>query len=118
MTITPRSRQADATVPPLMPRTKRRRRHSLTNTKDYFSRSMKNLVGINEKDEVKPKNNALKRSNSATTNIHALSISPRDPTASPRVQKTVDNFFAEYYEKHPISRLDEEQLMDNPELEL
>eukprot|EP00339_Tiarina_fusa_P029077 CAMPEP_0117041416 /NCGR_PEP_ID=MMETSP0472-20121206/28924_1 /TAXON_ID=693140 ORGANISM="Tiarina fusus, Strain LIS" /NCGR_SAMPLE_ID=MMETSP0472 /ASSEMBLY_ACC=CAM_ASM_000603 /LENGTH=124 /DNA_ID=CAMNT_0004752419 /DNA_START=14 /DNA_END=388 /DNA_ORIENTATION=- len=103
----------------LVPKPKRSRRHSLVHTKDYFSRSVKSIaesVGLSEK-ESSPQ---ISRSRSSGEDIafSALSLSPRDSTASPEVIKKVDNFFASYYQKHPISRLDEVQLEENPNLEL
>lgn len=109
--------ESKATVPSLnlAPRSKvktKRRRHSVSETKEYFSRSVRNLKENIGRGEKKP--DTVSRTHS-TGDVHKTN---KDPTASPRQTECVDNFFADYYRKHPISRLDEVQLADNPNLEL
>lgn len=82
------------------------RRHSVSDTKDYFSKSVKNLAGIGDK---KP---GISRTHS-TGEMYV-----KDPQASPRVRECVGSFFEDYYKKHPLSRMDAKQLAENPEMDL
>ena len=120
-------------VPPLRlaPRKGRsstRRRHSLGDAKSFFSRSMKNLTGNNKNGESRTPKNPLRKSRSSSNGLVSVAptevgegerlnapLSPRDPTASPRVLENVNSFFTYYYEKHPLSRADQEAGEDTKE---
>ena len=94
----------------LAPRNKatKTRRHSVSETKDYFSKSVKTLTGMGEKKPVI----------SRTHSTGEMCTVKNDPQASPRVKECVGNFFEDYYKKHPISRMDARQLKENPDMEL
>merc|ERR1712107_518193 len=86
---------------PRKSRTSTRRRHSLGDAKSFFSRSMKNLTGNGKTTENPRPKNPLRKSRSSSNGLVSVSegqqlyapLSPRDPTASPRVLENVNSFF-------------------------
>lgn len=103
-------------IPPLQltpkePFADKKRRTSLGDAKSAFSRSVKNITGNIPPLEI-PTRHRRTLSNGAVEDQFQLDVpvSPRDPTASPRVIESVDNFFAYYYQKYPLSRAEQKEL--------